>query len=233
MGVQGSNDKPKFNLGVQGLDDLSAGKIIKTVASLVPRNYVVMEVKDNLVAADRQANLKKFSSRHFKKIAHVVMGEPDAAHKELVKNKLLKVKQAKLDAQFKQQQAEKAKKKLIAQKAKEAAERKRKADEARKAALDAKKKKEEEANKKTSGEGDDVKEEKKEEEDVKEETMEEEEKVEEEEADADPPIAELIEEESKAWFSKNATTDLSNDVLEKSFGNFGIPTLSEGFDDIK
>merc|ERR1712107_568360 len=98
----------------------TASKIIKTVAPLVPRHYVVMEVKGNLIEAERAANLKKFPSRLFKKTACVMMGEPIAAHKELVKNKLLKVKQQKLDAQFKQKKAEKERKKLIAQKQKEA-----------------------------------------------------------------------------------------------------------------
>merc|ERR1712048_371039 len=101
------------NLGVQGLDDLSASRLIKTVAPLVPRHYVVMEVKQNLAETDRLANLKKFSSRHFKKVAHVVMGEPSAAHKELVHDKLLKAKQLKLDAKFIAKKAEKEKKKLI------------------------------------------------------------------------------------------------------------------------
>merc|ERR1712176_473255 len=126
----GSNDKPQMNLGVQGLDDLSASRIIKTVAPLVPRHYVVMEVKNNLVEADRAANLKAFPSRHFKKVAHVVMGEPSTAHKDLVKDKLLKAKQLKLDAMLKATQAEKARKKIIAQQQKD---KKKKVDEARKA----------------------------------------------------------------------------------------------------
>merc|ERR1712048_801270 len=87
-GQTGSNDKPKINLGVQGLDDLSASKIIKTVAPLVPRHYVVMEVKSNLVEAERIANVKKFTSKSFSKKALVVMGEPSAAHKDLVKKKM-------------------------------------------------------------------------------------------------------------------------------------------------
>merc|ERR1711988_480155 len=122
-GQGGSNDKPQYGLGVQGLDNLDAAKIIKTVAPLVPRNYVVMEVKSNLVEAERTAAVKKFPSRLFKKTAYVMMGEPSAAHKEMVKNKLLKAKQLKLDAAFKAKKAEKERKKLIAQKKKEADER--------------------------------------------------------------------------------------------------------------
>merc|ERR1712187_348375 len=101
-----------------GLDDFSAGRLAKTVASLVPRHYVVMEVKNNLVEADRIATAKKFPSKHFKKVARVVMGEPSADFKEMVKDKLLKKKQEKLDAAFKVKKAEKEKKKIIAQKQK-------------------------------------------------------------------------------------------------------------------
>merc|ERR1712048_1358105 len=68
-GSGGSNDKPSYDSGVPGLDDYSASKIIKTVAPMVPRNYVVMEVKSNLVEAERIANLRKFSARNFKRTA--------------------------------------------------------------------------------------------------------------------------------------------------------------------
>merc|ERR1712194_132491 len=46
-----SNDKPSFNFGVPLIDDsISTRTIISTVARLVPRNYVVMEVKGNLIS---------------------------------------------------------------------------------------------------------------------------------------------------------------------------------------
>merc|ERR1711953_1428763 len=142
-------------------------------------------------------------------------------YKEKVKDKLLKAKQLKLDAAFKAKKAEKEKKKLIAQKQKEAMERKKKADEARKAAAEAKKKAEEAKKKKNAGEDE-------------EETKEEEKPAEaEDDSDAEPEKAELTEEESKTWFIKGGRADLSNTVLEKSFGDFSIPTKSEGFDDIK
>merc|ERR1712151_91410 len=51
--------------------------------------------------------------------------------------------------------------------------------------------------------------------------------------DEEPPIAELTEEESKIWFMKNTLPDLTANVLENSFGDFGIPTKEEGFDEIK
>merc|ERR1712187_111305 len=54
-----------------------------------------------------------------------------------------------------------------------------------------------------------------------------------EEDDEEAPTAELTEEELKAWFPKNNIPDLTPDVLEKYFGDFGVPTKDEGFDDIK
>merc|ERR1712151_501819 len=230
--IQGTNDKPKAQLGVPGLDDFSASRLVKTVAPLVPRHYVVMEVKNNLVESDRTATAKRFSSKHFKKVARVVMGEPSAEYKELVKDKLLKLKQEKLDAAFKVKKAEKEKKKIVAQKQKEAAERKKKADEARKALIEKKKKEAEDKKKREAGE---EIEEKVEEEEVKKEEKEEtkEEEKAEEESDAEPEKAELTEEESKMWFAKGALSDLSTTVLEKHFGEFSIPSKSEGFDEIK
>merc|ERR1712048_736608 len=128
----------------------------------------------------------------------------------------------------------KEKKKLIAQKQKEAMERKKKADEARKAAAEAKKKAEEAKKKKDAGEDEEEKKEEDVKEETKEETKEEDKPAEaEDDSDAEPEKAELTEEESKTWFIKGGRPDLSNTVLEKSFGDFSIPTKSEGFDDIK
>merc|ERR1712151_282539 len=252
-GQGGSNDKPAMNLGVQGLDDLSASRIMKTVAPLVPRHYVVMEVKSNLVEAERKANAKKFPSRHFKKVAFVVMGEPTTAHKEMVKKKLLSLKQTKLDLTFKAKKLEKERKKIIAQKqkeAKEAIERKKKAEEDKKAEKKAEeeKKKKEEAGEDTETKKDDgeaekaekIKEEDKEEtkeetkDENKEEAKEEDKPAEEEDdEDAQPETAVLTEEESKMWFSKGGRSDLASQVLDKFFVDFSIPEKGGVFDEIK
>merc|ERR1719506_2767767 len=68
-----SNDKPSFGFGVQGIDDRSVQKLVNCVAPLAPRNYVIMEVKSNLIAAERQAIMKKFNYPCFKRVARVVM----------------------------------------------------------------------------------------------------------------------------------------------------------------
>merc|ERR1712048_1158727 len=79
-------------------------------------------------------------------------------------------------------------------------------------------------------------------EEIKEESKEEEveskvedapEKPAEEEEDEEPPQAELTEEESKVFFTKGGIPDLSEQVLNKTFGDFSIPEKSEVFDEVK
>merc|ERR1712110_832577 len=107
----------------------------------VPRNYVVMEVKSNLVAADRIETLKRFNGPHFKKVAHVVMGEPAKEYKEKQLEKLLQEKQEKADLEWKAKKAEEERKKQVEARQKQLVEMRKKAEEQRKkAAEDAKKK---------------------------------------------------------------------------------------------
>merc|ERR1712217_223107 len=122
-----NRDKPEFGYGFQGVDDSSIRRAILSAAPFVPRHYVVMEVKRNLVEADRKAELQRFNLPHFRKVAHVVMGEPKADFKKKVHAQLLEEKQAKADAAFKKAKAEKARKKLVdmARKKKEAEDKKR------------------------------------------------------------------------------------------------------------
>merc|ERR1712039_719177 len=143
-----SNDKPEYNFGLSLVDDQSIRKAIMNMAPLVPRHYIVMEVKENLVADDRKANLQRFSLPHFKKIAKVMMGEPAAEYKEKVYAQMLVDKQNKSDREFKQAKIEKQRKKQIAKRQKElkkkqeaaAAEAKKKQEAA---AAEAKKRREE------------------------------------------------------------------------------------------
>merc|ERR1712032_1044423 len=105
---------------------------------------IVMEVKSNLLQDDRQKVLERFGAPHFKKVAHVVMGEPNADFKQMSLDKLLQEKQAKADVAWKAKKAEEKRKKEMEEKQKRLAEMRKKADEARKkAAEDAKKKAEE------------------------------------------------------------------------------------------
>merc|ERR1712066_338227 len=94
-------------------------KGIMNMAPLVPRHYIIMEVKENLVAADRKANLQRFDVPHFKKVAKVVMGEPDKEYEDKTYAQLLVDKQTKADRDFKAAKLEKERKKAIAKRQKE------------------------------------------------------------------------------------------------------------------
>merc|ERR1719453_911618 len=83
-GRDNSNDRPKVNFGYQPLDDMSVRRVINTMSPLMPRNYVVMEVRANLIPEERKNILKRFNYPCFKKVARVVMGEPSASFKQLV-----------------------------------------------------------------------------------------------------------------------------------------------------
>merc|ERR1712194_811269 len=122
-----NKDRPEYGYGFNGVDDQSIRRAIFAAAPFVPRNYVVMEVKKNLVEADRKENLQRFNLPHFRKVAHVVMGEPKADFKEKVHAQLLQEKQAKADVAFRKAKAEKARKKQweVAKKKKEEADKKR------------------------------------------------------------------------------------------------------------
>merc|ERR1711979_28937 len=163
--------------GIPEMDDYSVRRLVNSIAAVVPRNYVIMEVKSNLVEAERKEILQRFSAPHFRKVAHVVMGEPSAEYKKLEQEKMLKEKQDKSDKAWHAKKAEKDRKKQIAERQKQLAEAKKKFEE------DKKKKAEEEKKKKAeeAGEGEKKDEEKKEEEkkeDEKEEKKDEEKKME-------------------------------------------------------
>eukprot|EP00930_Biecheleria_cincta_P031030 TRINITY_DN2150_c0_g1_i1.p1 TRINITY_DN2150_c0_g1~~TRINITY_DN2150_c0_g1_i1.p1 ORF type:complete len:921 (+),score=279.57 TRINITY_DN2150_c0_g1_i1:51-2813(+) len=156
----GSNDKPAWNYGIPSMDDLSLVKVANSVASTIPRNYVMMEVSSNLVAEERAATLKRFSLPHFKKTAMVVMGEPPQDFKDKNKERLLQEKQAKSDAEWKAKKAEAERQKAVTkrQKAlelmrKQAEEQRvKRMEEAQKKLAEAQKKKAEEAEKKKAEE---------------------------------------------------------------------------------
>lgn len=216
---KGSNDKPQFNTNVQDLDNMSARKVINAVAPVVPRNYVVMEVKSNLIAAEREALLKKFNYPCYKKTARVVMGEPPEAHKAQVQEKLLKNKQEKLQKEHNVKKQEAIRKKAAAKRAAEA-EAKRK--EAAKKAAEAKKKKEIEEKK---AKGEEVAEEPA----AEEEEKKEEPAAEEPEVEEPVPQAELTEEEKQIHFLPKPLKDLTDAVMNSSYIKFTTPGKDEGF----
>merc|ERR1712232_280070 len=76
------NDKPDMSFQVPELDDASVRRAVYSVAPLQGRNYVVMEVKGNLLKDERAALLSKFSALSFKKTACVIVGEPTPEFKK-------------------------------------------------------------------------------------------------------------------------------------------------------
>merc|ERR1712194_314511 len=143
---QGSLDKPDFWFGLPMMEDRSVQRIIANAAPMVPRNYVVLEAQSNLIAEDRKRSLGRFSAPCFKKIAHVAMGEPDAAFKKKQLDELLAEKQTKNDTAWKKKRDEVERKKHLKElKEKQAAERKKKQEEAAARLAEAKVKREAEA----------------------------------------------------------------------------------------
>jgi len=216
-----SNDKPQPNFGVRELDDMSVRKVISAVAPIIPRSYVIMEVKSNLIAAERQEVIKKFSYPCYKTTARVVMGKPTSEFKAMAQDKILKEKQAKSDSSWKAKKAAATHKKAAALRLKEAGKKKKEAENKRAA----EKKKKEIEEKKAKGE------------EVEEEAPEEEEEeaeAEKEESDeeTEPPKVELSEEEKKVNFLPKQTPDLTQQVMASSYGKFTTPKEDEGFDDI-
>merc|ERR1712232_302389 len=130
------------------MDDLSIRRVLSAVAPFVPRNYIVMEVKENLCKDDRASNLKRFSNPLYKKVAHVCMGEPTADYKKVVHERILKRKQDKALHEWKGRRAEKERKKAAAARTKQLAIMRQKAEEQRKKAEAERKAKLEEAAKK-------------------------------------------------------------------------------------
>jgi len=114
-----SNDKPSFSFGLAAMDDGSLQRVARSAASTIPRNYVVMEVKSNLLASERAELLKKFSLPHFKKIAVVAIGEPGEEFKLRIQARLLHEKQQKADAEWKAKKAEKERQRQLVKKQKE------------------------------------------------------------------------------------------------------------------
>merc|ERR1719265_55862 len=92
----GSNDKPTFFFGLHGIDDGSVQRSMYSLAALTPRNYVVMEVKNNLMAAERKRYAEMFRKPYFKRVARITVGEPPEEFKATTRETILKDKTAKV-----------------------------------------------------------------------------------------------------------------------------------------
>ena len=111
--LKNCNDKPDVTFGIQVLDELTPRKVLYAIAGLVPRNYVVIEVKSNLLKSERKELLRRFDLPHFRRVAAVVVGEPPESFKSKVQAALLKEKQEKLDAEWKVRKERRKQEKIL------------------------------------------------------------------------------------------------------------------------
>jgi len=218
-----NNDKPEYGFGMSYMDDFSVRRMMQSLAPVQQRNYVVMEVKSNLIPDERKTLLEKFPDHSFKKVAYVACGAPPAAFVKRISGLVLKAKQEKSDQEHRLKLAEAKRKKLLEKQAKEKEKAKKKAEKEEAA----KKKAAEKEAKKAAGE------------EVAEDEPEPAEEAEEEEAaddvdmDEDPPKVELSDEEKKMKFRAVKVPDMMPVVLALHFTKFEMPTAAEGFADIK
>jgi hypothetical protein len=82
------NDRPGMEFGIREMDDLSVRRLIRSVAPVLKRRYIVMEVRNNLLIAQRKKLLEQFQG-DFKKTAIIAVGEPPEEYKRKVHEALL------------------------------------------------------------------------------------------------------------------------------------------------
>merc|ERR1712129_429189 len=89
-----SVDSPDMNFGIPLLDDLSVRKLLEVIAPTLDRNFLVMELKNNIVSETRQAAIARFSD--FKKVAEAEQKkkEKEEARKKLFEEKKRKAEEA-------------------------------------------------------------------------------------------------------------------------------------------
>eukprot|EP00930_Biecheleria_cincta_P068818 TRINITY_DN56642_c0_g1_i1.p1 TRINITY_DN56642_c0_g1~~TRINITY_DN56642_c0_g1_i1.p1 ORF type:complete len:1014 (+),score=321.33 TRINITY_DN56642_c0_g1_i1:73-3042(+) len=222
--IKASNDRPDMNFGMPHLDDGTVKQILVAAAATQMRDVVYMEVRGNLMKADRKEALSKFRLPHFTKVAKILMGEPTDEFRQAAMERLIEAKQAKIDAEFQVKRQQKAQLKLLEMQKKQVEWARKKAEKL------AKEKAAEEARAAAIEKGEEPPEEEKKEEEEEKPDMSME--VDEEEQ---PPKAELTEDEKKECFAKkpDGLPDMSTALLSTSFAKFTIPEKEEGFDEVE
>merc|ERR1712130_751203 len=85
-----SHDKPEMGFGMMMMDDNSIRRVINSVARVQPRNYVVMEVKGQLISSERKDFLARWDGAHqFRKISVVMLGEPPLELRQRIREETL------------------------------------------------------------------------------------------------------------------------------------------------
>lgn len=85
----GSNDKPGMNFGIPLMDDWNVQRTLESIAPALQRDFVHMELRSNLLAAERKTALARFPASGFRRVAVVAMGEPPQEFKAKTQAALL------------------------------------------------------------------------------------------------------------------------------------------------
>jgi len=125
-----SNDRPDMAFGIPCMDDGSIRRTLYSMAPVMGRNYIIMEVKGNLMKAERKEALKRFCAPHFRRVAQVVMGKPSQEYKTKVQALHLAEKQAKATQEWTAKKAASEKKKQALLRHKQLLEETKKDDDA-------------------------------------------------------------------------------------------------------
>merc|ERR1712194_828042 len=111
--MRNCNDKPDMNLNCPPIDQGGIDRMIKAFAPMQGRNYIVMEVRNNLLEQDRINLLNRFPSDMFRKIAQVQIGDASSdfkKKKDEFNKKLAEVRKKKADGEKAKKQKELKKK---------------------------------------------------------------------------------------------------------------------------
>ncbi|CAE7700927.1 HNRNPUL1 [Symbiodinium sp. CCMP2592] len=136
----GSNDKPDLRFGIPEMDDMSIRRMIQSIAPLQKRNYIVMEVRGNLIKETRADALSTYFDSCYKKVAKVVVGDASKDFVKMSQELMLAEKQEQSDKEFKMKKEEAARKKAAEKKMKEIEKAKKKAEKERQKKLEEMKK---------------------------------------------------------------------------------------------
>eukprot|EP00927_Polykrikos_kofoidii_P027805 TRINITY_DN2434_c0_g2_i1.p1 TRINITY_DN2434_c0_g2~~TRINITY_DN2434_c0_g2_i1.p1 ORF type:complete len:904 (-),score=172.59 TRINITY_DN2434_c0_g2_i1:162-2825(-) len=77
-------------------EDKDVRSALSDIAQMLPRNFVVADVRRNLTAESRKMALQDFSQAEFRRTAVVLLGEPSEEHKLYVQKAILEDKKAKV-----------------------------------------------------------------------------------------------------------------------------------------
>eukprot|EP00927_Polykrikos_kofoidii_P041705 TRINITY_DN3554_c0_g1_i1.p1 TRINITY_DN3554_c0_g1~~TRINITY_DN3554_c0_g1_i1.p1 ORF type:complete len:1021 (+),score=227.83 TRINITY_DN3554_c0_g1_i1:220-3063(+) len=202
-----SNDKPGMGFGIPMLDDASAQIALASLAPAMRRDFVFMEMKANLLESQRRANLSRFPSGAFKRVAIVVMGEPTQEYRKQIQDLLLADKIRARDFERKRKA--------------DVSLSKRRLDPRLASTLQPNREDKAKEERNDEGKGDEIND--GEEEKTKPLVA----------AEAEEQPVTLDDEEKALVHRKSPTSDIASSLLKHCFASFSLPTEEEGFDEIR